>query len=771
MGLTDKVKGLVSDVIGQFSGSKENIRPGAGDLPVTLVEGLPLANQAQTDATGLKLASEHIHKPVPIAKITTATAGTTLSQIREKLFLENNRHLMNYRRPLSPPPFADGRGRSPSGHRFVGGHDLRDRATLPPGSALPAVSLTRSPPRDHNVRPRSRSPTGRTDYHRSDRDHYDPRARASHDRPYERSDRYDRDRYDRYERSDDRLRLPQGPTDQEYGRDRRTYAGGLSRYTPRSRSPVHRTDRDDRYQPSSTSGAYPPPSSSSAYMGRSMGAPYDRMSGLGQRLERPDWKTLGGELSTFRKDFYREHPRVRARTEPEVSTFRARHEMTIVGEDVPRPVETFEEASFPEPIMEVIRRQGFAQPTPIQCQGWPMALSGRDMVGIAETGSGKTMAYMLPALVHIGAQPPLRPGDGPIALVLAPTRELAMQIQVECEKFGASLRLRSLCVYGGVPRGPQIRTLGRGIEILIATPGRLIDMLECKATNLRRVTYLVLDEADRMLDLGFEPQIRKILEQIRPERQTLMWSATWPREVQALARDFMRDYIQVNIGSLDISANRNVRQIVRVCSAFDKRALLVQHVRDIQQQEGPAKTLVFTATKRTADEITRLLRDNRFGALVIHGDKGQGERDWVLSEFRSGRCLILVATDVAARGLDVKDVKYVINYDMPNNIEDYVHRIGRTGRANTTGTSLTFFTMENAKLARELVGILREAGQPVEPTLEQMTQGLGRGGGGNSRYGGYGRPGPWRGSGGGGARGRGGSQLTGANVGWSGPAY
>lgn len=770
MGLTDKVKGLVSDVIGQFSGSKENVRPGAGDLPVTPVEGLQLVKEAQTDTAGLKLTSENIRKAVPAAKVTTATTGATLSQIREKLLLENSR-LMSYRRSLSPPPLADGRGRSPSGHRFVGGHDLRERAAPLATSSLPTASLTRSPPpREHGGRPRSRSPASRTDYHhRGDRDYYDARPRSSYDRPYERSDRYDRDRYDR---SDDRLRPPPGSTDQhDYGRDRRDYAGA-SRYSLRSRSPSYRGEREDRYQAgAASSGAYPPPPppSSSSYMGRSMGAPYDRMSGLGQRLERPDWKTLGGELATFRKDFYREHPQVRARTESEVSSFRARHEMTIVGEDVPRPVETFEEASFPEPIMEVIRRQGFAQPTPIQCQGWPMALSGRDMVGIAETGSGKTMAYMLPALVHIGAQPPLRPGDGPIALVLAPTRELAMQIQVECEKFGTPLRLRSLCVYGGVARGPQIRTLGRGVEILIATPGRLIDMLECKATNLRRVTYLVLDEADRMLDLGFEPQIRKILEQIRPDRQTLMWSATWPREVQALARDFMRDYIQVNIGSLDISANRNVRQIVRVCSAFDKRALLVQHVRDIQQQEGPVKTLVFTATKRTADEITRLLRDNRFGALVIHGDKSQGERDWVLSEFRSGRCLILVATDVAARGLDVKDVKYVINYDMPNNIEDYVHRIGRTGRANTTGTSLTFFTMENVKLARELVGILREAGQPVEPALEQMTQGLGRGGGGGGRYGGgYGRSGPWRGSGGGG---RGGPRLTGANVGWSGPAY
>jgi ATP-dependent RNA helicase DDX5/DBP2 len=221
--------------------------------------------------------------------------------------------------------------------------------------------------------------------------------------------------------------------------------------------------------------------------------------------------------------------------------------------------------------MNEVKAQGFSAPTAIQSQGWPMALSGRDVVGIAETGSGKTLTYCLPAIVHINAQPLLAPGDGPIVLVLAPTRELAVQIQQEVAKFGKSSRIRNTCVYGGVPKGPQVRDLARGVEVLIATPGRLIDMLESGKTNLRRVTYLVLDEADRMLDMGFEPQIRKILSQIRPDRQTCMWSATWPKEVRQLASDFQNDFIQVNIGSLELSANHNIQQIVEIMMDYDKR--------------------------------------------------------------------------------------------------------------------------------------------------------------------------------------------------------
>ncbi|KAJ3053465.1 ATP-dependent RNA helicase dbp2 [Rhizophlyctis rosea] len=494
----------------------------------------------------------------------------------------------------------------------------------------------------------------------------------------------------------------------------------------------------------------------------------DRMGGLGQGLVKPDWERELPNLPKFEKNFYMEHPNVTARSTAEVEAFRRKHEITTIGPNIPKPVETFDEASFPSYVLNEVAAAGFTNPTSIQSQGWPMALSGRDMVGIAETGSGKTLSYVLPAIVHINAQPLLQQGDGPIVLILAPTRELALQIQQECQKFGSSSRIKNTCLYGGVSRGPQMKELSRGIEICIATPGRLIDMLESGKTNLRRVTYLVMDEADRMLDMGFEPQIRKIVDQIRPDRQTLMWSATWPKEVQNLARDYLKDYIQVNVGSMELSASHNVTQIVEICQEMDKRSKLLRLLEKIMDKEEQ-KTIIFTGTKRTADEITRFLRQEGFGALAIHGDKKQQERDWVMHEFKSGKAPILIATDVAARGLDVKDIKFVINFDFPNNIEDYVHRIGRTGRAKTTGTAYTFFTADNYKQARDLVKILEEANQEVDPKLRDFAA-AGGGGGGFNRWGG-GRGGGGRGGGGYGSGGGGYGGGSGSGYGGSGGGY
>lgn len=466
----------------------------------------------------------------------------------------------------------------------------------------------------------------------------------------------------------------------------------------------------------------------------------------GGALRKVRWENI--TLTPFEKDFFVPHPNVQRRLPEEVEAYRSQHSITVKGKNCPSPSITFEEGGFPDYAMREILKQGFPNPTPIQAQGWPIALSGRDLVGIAQTGSGKTLAYILPAIVHIINQPRLLRDEGPIVLVLAPTRELAQQIQQVANEFGQSVQVRNTCVFGGAPKGPQGRHLERGVEIVIATPGRLIDFLEKDTTNLRRCTYLVLDEADRMLDMGFEPQIRKIIEQIRPDRQVLMWSATWPKEVRNLAEEFLHDYIQINIGSLTLSANHNILQIVDICEDFEKQDKLAKLLTEISSEEE-TKTIIFAETKRKVDEITRTINRYGWNALAIHGDKNQQDRDFVLSQFRRFSGGILVATDVAARGLDVEDVKFVINYDYPNNSEDYVHRIGRTGRSKNTGTAYTLFTPNNSAKARDLISVLQEANQVVNPRLFEIAQCGGgfkgrtmRYSGGGGRGAGYGRGGP-----------------------------
>jgi superfamily II DNA/RNA helicase len=464
---------------------------------------------------------------------------------------------------------------------------------------------------------------------------------------------------------------------------------------------------------------------------------------LGANLQNIKWDV--SSLTPFEKNFYTPTSKVNARSPAEVDAYRKEHQITLVGQDIPKPIMTFKEANLPDFLMENFTESGYKNPTPIQAQGWPMALSGRDMVGVAKTGSGKTLAYLLPAFIHIKHQPRLQRGEGPVCLVLAPTRELAQQIHEVAVQFGGFFDIKSACVFGGTSKGPQIRQLQSGVEVLIGTPGRLIDLLEIGKTNLQRTTYLVLDEADRMLDMGFEPQIRSIVSQIRPDRQTLMWSATWPKEVRKLAEDFLTNYIQVNIGSLELSANHNILQVVDVCDGREKDGKLFQVLDEISQQEEK-KTMIFTQTKKGADNLTRRMYAQGYSAVAIHGDKTQSERDSVLHDFRSGRSMILVATDVAARGLDVDDVKFVINFDFPNSSEDYVHRIGRTGRSNKTGTAYTFFTRDDAKQAKALIKILTEAKQVIHPKLaemERMGGGMSNrwGGGGGRRGGGFGRGG------------------------------
>ncbi|KAH9684046.1 DEAD-box ATP-dependent RNA helicase 40 [Citrus sinensis] len=332
--------------------------------------------------------------------------------------------------------------------------------------------------------------------------------------------------------------------------------------------------------------------------------------------------------------------------------YRQRHEVSATGDNVPTPFMTFESSGFPPEILREMHSAGFSSPTPIQAQTWPIALQGRDIVAIAKTGSGKTLGYLIPAFILL-RQLHNNPRNGPTVLVLAPTRELATQIQDEANKFGRSSRLSCTCLYGGAPKGPQLRELDQGADIVVATPGRLNDILEMKKIDFGQVSLLVLDEADRMLDMGFEPQIRKIVNEMPPHRQTLMYTATWPKDVRKIASDLLVNPVQVNIGNVDeLAANKAITQHVEVVPQMEKERRLQQILR---AQERGSRVIIFCSTKRLCDQLARSIGRN-FGAIAIHGDKSQGERDWVLNQFRSGKSPILVATDVAARGLDIKDI-------------------------------------------------------------------------------------------------------------------
>ena len=358
-----------------------------------------------------------------------------------------------------------------------------------------------------------------------------------------------------------------------------------------------------------------------------------------------------------------------------------------------------------------------------------MALLGRDMIGISATGSGKTLAFLLPAVVHINAQTPLKPGDGPIALVLAPTRELAVQIKQECDKYSSSAmsNVRNTVIYGGVPKSSQANDLMGGKEMVIATPGRLIDFLQAdNVTNLRRVTYLVLDEADRMLDMGFEPQLRDIVSQVRPDRQTLMWSATWPLSVQTLAKDFLVNYYEVHVGSRGgtLHAAVTINQIVEIVDDHSKYERMIHYIAEYCK-ESTQKALIFVETKKACEVLANsLFRIEKMLTRAIHGDKSQQDRDLSIVEFKQNRVKVLVATDVASRGLDIKDVSLVVNFDMPTNIEDYIHRIGRTGRAGASGTAISLYSptkaVETPKFSADLVDVLRNAGQDVPSALLKL---------------------------------------------------
>ncbi|KAJ1913381.1 pre-mRNA processing RNA-helicase [Mycoemilia scoparia] len=425
------------------------------------------------------------------------------------------------------------------------------------------------------------------------------------------------------------------------------------------------------------------------------------------------------DYEPFRKEFYIEPPELKSMTEEDVKELRKDLDgIKIRGQDCPKPAKKWSYFGLPSSCNEIIKRQQFEWPTSIQAQAIPAILSGRDVIGVAKTGSGKTLAFLLPMLRHIKAQRPLENGEGAIGLIMTPTRELAIQIYRECKLFCKPLNLRVVCAYGGSPIKDQIADLKRGAEIIVCTPGRMIDLLcanSGRVTNLRRVTYLVLDEADRMFDMGFEPQVMKIVQNIRPNRQTLLFSATFPRQMEALARKVLKKPLEITVGGRSV-VSQDIDQRVLIVPHDQKFLKLLDILGQFYNRDPETISLVFVDRQESADHLFRDLLRRGYVCNSIHGAKDQLDRDQTISDFKAGNIQMLIATSIAARGLDVKNLTLVINYDCPNHMEDYVHRVGRTGRAGNKGTAYTFITPEQDRYAVDIVGALNHSG--VEPPAD-----------------------------------------------------
>ncbi|OAD02170.1 hypothetical protein MUCCIDRAFT_172588 [Mucor lusitanicus CBS 277.49] len=429
----------------------------------------------------------------------------------------------------------------------------------------------------------------------------------------------------------------------------------------------------------------------------------------------------------FRKDFYIEPPELKEMTQEQVELLRIELDgIKIRGVNCPKPITKWTHCGLPAGCLEVIRKLKYEKPTSIQAQAIPAIMNGRDVIGVAKTGSGKTIAFLLPMFRHIKDQRPLEAGEGPIAIIMTPTRELATQIHRECKPFLKVLNLRAVCAYGGSPIKDQIADLKRGCEIIVCTPGRMIDLLcanSGRVTNLRRVTYLVMDEADRMFDMGFEPQVMKIVNNVRPSRQTVLFSATFPRQMEALARKVLKKPLEITVGGRSVVCD-DVNQIVEVREDDTKFVRLLEILGELYNNFGEegASALIFVDRHEAADNLLRDLMRRGYPCQSLHGGKDQADRDSTIADFKSGVTNILIATSVAARGLDVKNLKVVINYECPNHMEDYVHRVGRTGRAGNKGTAYTFITPDQDRYAMDICKALRLSGQEIPPDLQALSE-------------------------------------------------
>ncbi|KAF1364815.1 DEAD-domain-containing protein [Lizonia empirigonia] len=434
------------------------------------------------------------------------------------------------------------------------------------------------------------------------------------------------------------------------------------------------------------------------------------------------------EYEPFRKNFYTEPSEVSAMTPEEVADLR--HEMDgikVKPDDVPRPVIKWAQMGLLQATMDVFQRVHYDRPTSIQAQAIPIAESGRDLIGVAKTGSGKTLGFGIPMIRHILDQRPLKPSDGPVGLILAPTRELCQQISNELKPFLIASGITIKCAYGGQPISEQIAMIKRGgIHVLCATPGRLIDLLQSnsgRVLSFRRITYVILDEADRMFDMGFEPQVMKILANVRPDRQTILFSATFPKNMAALARKALNKPAEVIIGGRSKVAPEITQIISLVPPSYEKKiSKLLLHLGQLFSEDENAQVLIFTEKQETAEDLlSKLFKAKYYSVNTIHGAKDQTDRNEAINDFKQGVLSILIATSVAARGLDVPGLAMVFNFDCPTHLEDYVHRCGRTGRAGNKGTAITLLEDPGQeRFAVHIVKALKESDTKVPEGVQKM---------------------------------------------------
>ncbi|KAI0747791.1 P-loop containing nucleoside triphosphate hydrolase protein [Daedaleopsis nitida] len=401
------------------------------------------------------------------------------------------------------------------------------------------------------------------------------------------------------------------------------------------------------------------------------------------------------------------------------------HHIIVEGEDVPFPIDNFTDMKIPEPLVKFLKSKRITKPTPIQLQGIPTAFAGRDMIGIAFTGSGKTLAFCLPLIMialEEEARLPFIRGEGPVGIILCPSRELATQTYENIltwtdalVKDGRYPQLNTLLCIGGISMGEQSHVLNKGLHIVVATPGRLIDMLEKKRFTFDNCKYLCMDEADRMIDLGFEDDVRNIMSFFKRQRQTLLFSATMPRKIQDFAQQSLVKPVLVNVGRAG-AANLDVLQVVEYVKQEAKMVYLLECL-----QKTPPPVIIFSENKNEVDDIQEYLLLKGVEAVAIHGSKTQEERQYAIRSFKSGAKDVMVASGVASKGLDFNDIQHVIIFSMPKEIEDYVHQIGRTGRSGKTGIATTFVNMNTPEQTLlDLKYLLMEAGQKVPPFLQSI---------------------------------------------------